>query len=196
VALVFLAASAPAVAQRGFIGIDDDPQLGPSNAKVTILEFGDYQCPLCRQFWRETFPRIRKEYIETGRVRLIFRDFPLDNHPAAIPMALAAQCAADQGKYWEMHDKMYGEQDKRGRDVVRVNVGDIKRWATEVGLAAAAFNECFDSERHEPEVKKDFDDAVGVGMRGTPMFFINGRVIAGARPFAEFQKVIEEELAK
>lgn len=111
-------------------------------------------------------------------------------------MAMAANCAADQGKYWEMHDKIYGEQDKRGRDVVRVRVPDIKRWAGEIGLTQGTFDQCLDSRRHDPEVKKDFDDAVGVGMRGTPMFFVNGRVIAGARPFAEFQKVIDEELSK
>lgn len=187
----------PASAQPRFIGIDDDPQLGNADAKVTIIEFGDYQCPLCRAFWRETLPRIKKEYVETGRVRIVFRDFPIqDIHPEATVTAMAAECAEDQGKFWEFHDKVFREQDRRGRDVVRYKVADVKRWATDVGLEAAAFNECLDSERHKAEVQKDYKDGADIGMNGTPVFFINGRALVGAHPFATFQKIIEEELKK
>lgn len=187
----------PASAQPRFIGIDDDPQLGKADAKVTIIEFGDYQCPLCRAFWRETLPRIKKEYVETGRVRIVFRDFPIqDIHPEATVTAMAAECAEDQGKFWEFHDKVFREQDRRGRDVVRYKVADVKRWATDVGLEAAAFNECLDSERHKAEVQKDYKDGADIGMNGTPVFFINGRALVGAHPFATFQKIIEEELKK
>ena len=185
-----------AAAQRGFIGVDDDPQLGDDSAKVTIIEFADFQCPFCRQFWRETLPRLRKEYIDTGRVRLVYRDFPQDSHPEAVPLAMAAHCAGDQGKYWEFHDRIFREQDRRGRDVVRVRVPDIKRWAVDLALDPTAFNECLDSGKYEAEVKKDLEDGLGVGIPGTPMFFINGRVLGGAHPFSAFQKVIEEELRK
>jgi protein-disulfide isomerase len=196
-ALLLLALPPVASAQAKFIGIDDDPQLGKADAKVTIIEFGDYQCPLCRAFWRDTLPRIKKEYVETGRVRIVFRDFPIqDVHPEATMTAVAAECAEDQGKYWEFHDKVFREQDRRGRDVVRYRIADVKRWATEVGLEAAAFSECLDSERHKAEVQKDHQDGADIGMNGTPVFFINGRALVGAHPFPTFQKVIEEELKK
>jgi len=195
--LVVIAFPTTAAAQAKFIGIDDDPQLGKSDAKVTIIEFGDYQCPLCRAFWRETLPRIKKEYVDTGRVRIVFRDFPIqDVHPEALVTAMAAECAEDQGKFWEFHDKAFREQDRRGRDVVRYSVRDVKRWAAEIGLEAAAFNECLDSERHKAEVQKDYKDGADIGMNGTPVFFINGRALVGAHPFPTFQKIIEEELKK
>ena len=192
--LVLVGLVSPSSAQK-FIGVDDDPQLGPSSAKVTIIEFADYQCPNCRAFWRETLPRIKKEYVDTGKVRIVFRDFPIQEiHPEATITAIAAECAEDQGKYFEFHDKVYREQDRRGRDVVRYRVNDLKRWATEIGLDPAPFNECVDSERHKEEVAKDFKNGADVGINGTPIFFINGRMIAGAQPFGNFQRVIEEEL--
>lgn len=194
---LLLACPAVASAQARFIGIDDDPQLGKADAKVTIIEFGDYQCPLCRAFWRETLPRIKKEYVETGRVRIVFRDFPIqDVHPEATVTAMAAECAEDQGKFWEFHDKAFREQDRRGRDIIRYSARDVRRWATEIGLEAAAFNECLDSERHKAEVQKDYKDGADIGMNGTPVFFINGRALVGAHPFATFQKIIEEELKR
>lgn len=195
-ALLAVAGSVYVAGQAKFIGIDDDPQLGDPKAKVTILEFGDYQCPFCRAFWRETLPRIKKEYIDTGKVRLVFRDFPQDVHPEAMAAAIAAECAEDQGKYFEFHDKVFREQDRRGRDVVRFKAADLKRWGADIGLDAAAFNECIDAERHKAEVEKDHKDGADVGMNGTPVFFVNGRVLAGVHPFSNFQKVIEEELQK
>lgn len=194
--LVLIASASPASAQRGFIGIDDDPQLGDPGAKVTIIEFGDFQCPYCRQFWKETYPRLKKEYIDTGKVRLVFRDFPQEVHPEAMVTAIAAECAADQGKYYEFHDKVFREQDRRGRDVVRYRADDLRRWAAEIQLDADAFNQCVDSQRHKEEVANDYADGAAVGINGTPIFFVNGRVLAGAHPFASFQKVIEEELLK
>ena len=196
-ALIVLASSASLLSAQGkFIGIDDDAQLGAADAKVTIIEFGDYQCPFCRQFWKETLPRLKKEYIDTGRVRLIFRDFPQEVHPEAMATAVAAECAGDQGKYFEFHDKVFLEQDRRGRDVVRYRAADLKRWAVDIGLDPAPFNQCLDGGRHKDEVTQDFRDGSDVGITGTPIFFVNGRVLAGAHPFATFQKVIEEELKK
>jgi protein-disulfide isomerase len=194
--LTITAVAGPGAAQK-FIGIDDDPQLGPSNAKVTIIEFADFQCPNCRAFWRDTLPRIKKEYIDTGKVRIVFRDFPIqDIHPEATITAVAAECADDQGKYFEFHDKVFREQDHRGRDVVRYRVDELKRWGADIGLDVAAFNECVDSERHKEEVAKDYMNGTDVGINGTPVFFINGRLITGAQSFGNFRKVIEEELKK
>ena len=198
-ALLLSAGVAGTSAQTGrFISVDDDPVLGDPNAKVTIIEFGDYQCPFCRAFWKDTFPRLKKEYIDTGKVNFVFRDFPQNGHPEAIAAAMAAECAEDQGRYWPYHDKLFREQDRRGQpdEVVRFRVPELKRWATDVGLDAARFNECLDSGRNEAEVKKDYDDAADVGMKGTPVFFVNGRAILGAHPFATFQKVIEDALSR
>jgi protein-disulfide isomerase len=198
-AVLTAGALATASAQGGkFISVDDDPVLGDPTARVTIIEFGDYQCPYCRIFWKDTFPRLKKEYIDTGKVRFVFRDFPQKGHPEAIAAAMAAECAEDQGRYWPFHDKLFREQDRRGQpdEVVQFRNAELKRWATDVGLEAAAFNECLDTGRHKDEVMKDYEDAAGLGMKGTPVFFVNGRALLGAHPFATFQKVIEAELSR
>jgi protein-disulfide isomerase len=186
-----------AAGQGKFVSVDDDPVLGKANAKVTIIEFGDYQCPVCRMFWREIEPRLKKQYVDTGKVKLVFRDFPIQQiHPESTMAAMAAQCAADQGKYWEYHDKIFREQDRGTDDLVRFKAADLKKWATDIRLDAAAFSECVDSGRYKDEVAKDFADGAAVGVQGTPMFFINGRVVAGAQPFPVFKKIIDEELAR
>lgn len=89
---------------------DDDPFIGNANAPVTMIEFSDYQCPFCLRFWSETLPQIKKDYIDTGKVKFVYRDFPLNIHPMAEPSARAANCAGEQGKYWEYHDKIFSEQ--------------------------------------------------------------------------------------
>lgn len=200
--LIAMLAAAPAVAAGGqagqFIGVDDDPALGDPNARVTIIEFGDYQCPICRLFWKETLPRLRKAYIDTGRVKLIFRDFPLPVHPMAVPAAIGTECAEDQGRFWEYHDKVYREQDRRAREgeVAEFRLNDLKRWAADIKLDAAAFDQCLDSGKYKQEVAADYAAAAGLGLGGTPVFFINGRALFGAHPFATFQKIIDEELRK
>ena len=185
------AAQAPA-----FIGVDDDPVLGDASARVTIIEFGDYQCPVCRLFWKETLPRIRKQYIDTGMVKLVFRDFPLPGHPMAVPAAMATECAEDQGRFWDFHDKVYREQDRRAREgeVAEFRVNDLKRWAADIKLDQTSFDQCLDSGKYKQEVAADYAAAAGVGLQGTPVFFINGRALFGTQPFATFQKIIEEAL--
>ena len=186
-----------AAAQGKFVSVDDDPVLGNANAKVTIIEFGDYQCPSCRLFWREIEPRLKKEYVDTGKVKLVFRDFPIKEiHPDATAAAMAAQCAADQGKYWEYHDRLFREQDKGTDDVVRFKAADLKKWGAAIRLDAAAFNACIDSARYQDEVAKDYADGIAVGIQGTPTFFINGRFVGGAQSFPVFKKIIDEELAR
>ena len=194
VVLALVLVPSTASAQGRFIGVDDDPALGDPKAPVTIIEFGDYQCPFCRVFWRDTFPRLKKDYIDTGKVRFIYRDYPQAVHQEAVLSAMAAECADDQGQYYEFHDKLFREQDRRGRDVVRYKAAELKRWAADIKLDTAAFNACLDSERHKDDVMKVFKDLDGLGFDGTPIFFVNGRVLAGAHPFATFQKVIEEFL--
>jgi protein-disulfide isomerase len=197
-AVLVMVGSLPASAQivgGKMIGVDDDPSIGNPNAKVTIIEFGDYQCPSCRMFWREVEPRLKKDYIDTGKVKMVFRDFPIVQiHPESIMAAMAADCANDQGKYWQYHDKVYREQDKGSDDLVRFKVADLKKWGKDIGLDTAKFNECVDSDRYKDEVLKDKADGDGVGIQGTPTFFINGHVIGGAQPYPVFKKLIDELL--
>jgi len=192
-ALTALPASAQ---QRGvFIGVDDDPVLGSPDAKVLIIEFGDYQCPSCRQFWKDIEPRLKKDYIDTGKVKLVFRDFPLMQiHPEALMAAIAVNCAGEQEKYWQFHDKVFREQYNRGDDVVRMKAVDLKKWAKDIGVDQAKFDQCLDSEKFKNEVLKDKADGDAAGVQGTPTFFINGRAMGGAQQYPEYRKLIDELL--
>lgn len=179
------------------VSIDDDPFLGDKNAKVIIVEFSDYQCPFCRSFWKDSFVQLKKEYIDTNKIKFVYRDYPLSFHPMAQPFAEAAECAEDQGKYWQMHDKIFSEQEKKGQGTVTSSIDDLKLWASQVaGLDKNKFNQCLDSGKYKVEVQKDFDDGSKAGVSGTPSFFINGRLLVGAQPFSAFKSVIDEELNK
>jgi protein-disulfide isomerase len=195
-ALVTALVASPAFAQqRGvFIGVDDDPVLGSPDAKVLIIEFGDYQCPSCRMFWKDVEPRLKKEYIDTGKVKLVFRDFPLTTHPEAVLAAMAVNCARDQNKYWEFHDKVFREQYNKGDDVIRLKPADLKKWAKDIKLDSAAFDQCLDSEKYKGEVMKDKMEGEAAGVQGTPTFFINGRVMGGAQQYPEYKKLIDDLL--
>jgi protein-disulfide isomerase len=197
-AAMFLATAVfPAFAQqRGvFIGVDDDPMLGSPDAKVLVIEFGDYQCPSCRMFWKDIEPRLKKEYIDTGKMKLVFRDFPLmQTHPEALLSAMAVNCARDQNKYWEFHDKVFREQYNKGDDIIRMKPADLKKWAKDIKLDSAAFDQCLDSEKYKSEVLKDKMEGEAAGVQGTPTFFINGRVMGGAQQYPEYKKLIDELL--
>jgi protein-disulfide isomerase len=173
--------------QQATIGIDDDDIEGDDNAEVTIIEFSDYECPFCERFYAQTLPLIRKNYIETGKVNLVFRDFPLSFHPNAQKAAEAAECAGEQGKYYEMHDILF----EKG---VSGGINSFKDYAEELDLDTDEFNECLDSGEMASEVKKDMEDGANAGVRGTPAFFINGKLISGAQPYTVFEQAIEEAL--
>ncbi|MBI4020020.1 MAG: DsbA family protein, partial [Candidatus Aenigmarchaeota archaeon] len=178
------------------VSADDDPFLGPADAKVTVIEFSDFQCPFCRRFWSQTLPEIKANYIDTGKIKFVYRDFPLDSiHPGARPAAVAAGCAEEQGKFWEYHDKIFEEENRQGQGTVQFTNDDLKRWAGEIGLNAEQFNSCLDSNKYNDEVSKDFQDGAAAGVSGTPTVFVNGRAIVGAQPFAAFQQAIEQALA-
>lgn len=176
---------------------DDDAALGSPNAPVVLVEFSDFQCPFCRKLWRDSLPQITEKYIKTGKVRFVYRDFPLSNiHPGAEPAAMSAECAEDQGKFWEMHDKIFGEQDKLGQGTVEFGVSDLKRWAREIGLNGTAFDACLDGGKYKAEVAKDYSDGSALGVSGTPHIFVNGKLlIRGALPYTQIEQIIEQELA-
>lgn len=179
------------------VSADDDAVLGNPDAPVTIIEFSDFQCPFCRKFWKETIPQIKKDYLLTGKAKLVYRDFPLTQiHPGATPAAEGAECAKEQGKFWEMHDAIFEEQEKQGSGTVQFTADDVKKWAAKIGLNTSKFNQCLDSGKYKQEVEKDIADGSAAGVTGTPAVFVNGRLIVGAQPFAAFKAVIDEELKK
>jgi|SRR3989338_703372 len=172
----------------------DDHVLGDPKAKVTIVEFSDFQCPFCRTFWSDTYTKIKSQYIDTGKVKIVYKHFPLEFHPMALPSALASECAAEQGKFWEMHDKIFQEQAKLGTGTVSYTEASLKKWAGQIGLNAGQFNACLDSQKYASRVNGDQEYGTKLGVNGTPAFFINGNRLIGAQPFASFQALIEEEL--
>ena len=181
------------------ISIDDDPRLGPDSedAIITIVEFSDYECPFCKQFFDESFQELLETYIENGDVQYVFRDFPLETHEKAVPAAIAANCAGEQGEYWEMHDKLFDTQ----KEWSSVNSNEkqlFEQYADEILLNVDTFKECFEDERKKQaeEILNDQNQGSSYGVRSTPTFFINGEKVLGAQPTATFKTIIEEELAK
>jgi len=175
--------------ERVEVGVDDDAIKGSSNAPVTMIEFSDYECPFCGRYFQQTYPQIVKEYVDSGKVKIVFRDFPLSFHENAQKAAEAAECAGEQGKYWEMHDKLFKNQDA-------LEVNSLKQYAKELGLNTKTFDDCLDSGKMDSEIQKDFEDGQDAGVSGTPAFFINGIPLTGAQPFEEFKKIIEQEINK
>lgn len=192
-----VAGTAPTAPQEiKAVSADDDAFLGKADAPVTLIEFSDFQCPFCRKFWKDTLPQIKKEYIDTGKARLVYRDFPLDFHPGAKPAAEGTECAREQGKFWELHDAIFEEQEKQGDGTIQFTALDVKKWAAKIGLDTAKFNQCLDSGKYKQEVEKDIADGTAAGVSGTPAVFINGRIVVGAQPFSAFKIIIDEELKK
>ena len=178
--------------KKADVSIDDDPMLGNPKAKITLVEFSDFQCPFCRTFWSGAYQQIKKEYIDTGKVRFVYRDFPLSFHPGAMPAAQAAQCANEQGKFWETHDKIFGEQAKKGEGTIQFSENDVRKWAGQLpGLDMGKWNECFNSNKYTDEINKDVSDGSAYGVSGTPTVFVNGKPIVGAQPFSAFKAEID-----
>ncbi len=165
---------------------DHDPSRGPADAPVTIVEFSEYQCPFCARV-TPTLREIEQKY--PGKVRIVFKDFPLPNHAEAPKAAEAAHCAGEQGKYWELHDRLFANQRQ-------LQVPELKAHAKAVGLDQAAFDQCLDSGKHAANVQTDLDLGSGMGVQSTPTLYINGRVVTGAQPLNVFTSIIDEELAR
>ncbi|MAG50707.1 disulfide bond formation protein DsbA [archaeon] len=169
--------------------IDDDDVKGKSNAPVTIVEWSDFECPFCTRFYEQTLGQIIREYVDTGKVKFVYRDFPLGFHANAQKAAESAECAGEQGKFWEMHDMLF----EKG---VSGGVSSFKQFAKDIGLNTGKFDDCLDSGKMASEVAKDMRDGQSAGIGGTPGFIINGRLVSGAQPFSAFKQVIDAELAK
>ena len=166
------------------VATDGEPSLGPDNAPVTIVEFSDYQCPYCRQV-QPTLKRLMTEY--EGKVKLVFRDFPLRNiHPQAQKAAEAAQCAADQKKFWPYHDKLFA--------VTSMQIDDLKKYAQELELNMEQFTSCLDANKYAGEVADDMQAGQQAGVSATPTFFVNGFPLSGAASYESFKELVDVAL--
>jgi protein-disulfide isomerase len=173
---------------------DDDTVIGDPNAPITLVEFSDFQCPYCARFFKTTLPLIEENYIKTGKVKWIYRDFPIGKHAQAELTAQTAECADEQGEFKQMHDLLFSEQETwaGNEDAPKL----MKEYAKKLGLDAKKFNECLDSKKYALEVRKDLVDGATSGISGTPGFFVNGKIISGAMPYEEvFKPIFDAELA-
>jgi protein-disulfide isomerase len=163
-----------------------DPIKGPVGAPITIVEYSDYQCPFCARV-NPTLDRVMQTYGD--KVKIVFKDFPLPNHPEAPKASEAAHCAGEQGKYWELHDRLFANQQG-------LQVPQIKQYATALDLDMNAFNQCLDSGKHASRVAENMKEGEALGVQSTPTLYVNGRPVVGAQPFEFFKAIIDEELAR
>ena len=182
------------------VAVDGGAVYGKPNARVTIVEFSDYQCPFCARYSNETFPQIEREYIETGRVRYVFRDFPIEAaHPQAFKAHEAVHCAAEQGKRREMHKKVFANQRA-------MSVNDLSAHAAALGIDKARFEKCLADGKQSAKVRSGVTGGEHAGVRGTPTFFVGltepnspnlraVRRIIGAQPYGAFKAAIDDLLS-
>lgn len=183
------------------VSVDDDPVLGDKNAKVTLIEFSDYECPFCKRHFEQVYPSLKKDYIDTGKVKMVFRDYPLPFHdPMATFEANAANCAREQGgdsAYFKFHDAIFTKTKSNGNGLTKE---EVYQFAADLSLNQTNLRSCADSLKYEEEVKKDMADGSAAGVSGTPAFFIGksdpsgtitGQLVVGAQPYSAFQAVID-----
>jgi protein-disulfide isomerase len=185
---------APPAKTVATVGFRGRPMLGRADAPLTIVEFSDYQCPYCQRFVTNVFPNLKRDYIDTGKVRYVFRDFPLTQiHPQAAKAHEGAHCAGEQDRYWDMHDLLFLRQ----KDL---SLQALSTYANELGFDVDAFDACLKDDRHEAAVQVDIEAGAEAGVRGTPSFIIGmsgdgdtitGTIVRGAQPFSTFQQVIQ-----
>jgi len=188
--------SAPPPFRPVDISVAGAPYRGGKNAKVTMIEFTDYQCPFCSRHAKLTLPQIAKEYIDSGKVKYVLRDFPLESiHPAAFKAAEAAHCAGDQGKYWEMHERFFNQPGTLAPEGLVLH-------AEGLGLDKEAFQKCLDSGKHSTRVRQSLEDGQKAGVQGTPATFVgltgaDGKTIKtvkflnGAHAYGNFKQAID-----
>lgn len=164
------------------VSVDDDPALGPDDAPITIIEFSDFACQFCRRFHQETFQLLMDAY--PGQIRFVYRDFPV---VGGFEAAQAAECADEQGFFWEYHDLLFTGTQGLSRSA-------YEQYAEDLGMDTDVFTTCLDEERYKSEVTNDANYASSLGISGTPTFFINGIPLVGAQPLGNFKQVIDGEL--
>lgn len=177
----------------------NEPVLGNQEAKVTMVEFGDFQCPFCKEYFQQTLPDIKSKYVDTGKVKIIFRHYPLTQiHVNAQISAVAAECANQQGKFWQYHDLLYSNGQSDGTNLDKASLekyaDQLSLNAGTLGLGKNKFNQCLESNATLPIVNADQQEGVKAGVTGTPTFYINGVQLVGAQPASVFEQAIEAAL--
>ncbi|MBU6500592.1 MAG: DsbA family protein [Patescibacteria group bacterium] len=177
----------------------NDVVLGSQSAPVTVVEYGDYQCPFCGKFFTDIEPQLKKDYIDTGKVKFVFRDFIVNDRTSQDHeshwSAEAVQCAKDQNEFWQFHDAIYSAETKDGIE----NNGNLNRaffvqTATNLGMKLNQFEQCFDSGKYAAAVQKESNDVAASGVNATPTSFVNGQMIQGAVPYIQFAAAINSAL--
>lgn len=182
------------------ISADDDPVIGNPDAPITIIEFSDFQCPFCARFHVQTLPSLLEEYIDQGKVKLVFRDFPIQSiHPNALPASVAAECANEQGQFKAMHDMLFENQKQWSNQETVDALSMFSQYATQIGLVQETFDSCLASGKYIEEIRKDLEDGRSYDVTGTPGFFVGNDEVGyvelkGAQPFESFKKVIDAQL--
>jgi protein-disulfide isomerase len=185
---------APNPNQKQNIDAGHLPALGDSNAKVKIIAFEDFRCPFCDQFTKETFPQMKKDYIDTGKATFSYRHYQFLG-PASVIAGNAAECANEQGKFWELHDYLYANQPQES-DTSMYTTEKLTEIAGNLGINTSQFQTCLDSKKYDKNVSDDLAAGQKVGVSGTPTVFINGLPVVGAQPYTAFQTIIDQELKK
>ena len=165
--------------------IAGSPYEGKKNAPVTIIECSDFQCPFCARFFNDTEKQLRENEIKDGKVKLVFKNFPLPFHQYAEKAAEAAECANKQGKFWQMYDLLFSSGG-------RLDIDSLKSYAKKIGLDTNKFDHCLDSGETAGIVSSDKAQCAAAGVQGTPTFFINGKMLVGAQPYEQFKNLIGE----
>lgn len=177
--------------------------IGSDSAPVTVIEYSDFQCPFCRKWFVESKSQLFTDYVNTGKVKFIFKDLPLNVHPLAGMYAYAGRCAGEQGKFFEMHDKMYNEQQVLAGNtyniISSVTLATVSKWAGEIGVDTGTFNICLLSGKFDSAIISDANEGFGIGITGTPAFVIGktngaGVLVSGAIPYSTFKQKIEDAL--
>ena len=168
--------------------LEKGPLLGSASAPVTIVEFSDFRCSFCKKFWADTLPKLKKAYFEKGTVQFVFRHFAILGKQSE-QAALASECAAEQGKFWQYHDKLFANQAALG-----FSESKLKGYAGELRLQQAKFDGCLTTGKYKSKVEQETVTAAYLGGRGTPMFLVNEWLLVGAQPFETFEKAIDQML--
>lgn len=180
---------------------DNDPVIGNLNAPVQVYEFSDFQCPFCRRFFTDSLSQLEKEYVDTGKVLFVYKDFPLTQiHPGALPAAVYSECANKQDKWREFHDMVFNEQNKQGGGTVQFGQAELDQWAKTAGLDATELAKCVQDPSVVAEVQNDQNTGVSLGVSGTPSFFIGSQDkgfvnVVGAQPYAVLKQAIDQKLS-
>jgi len=170
------------------------PLKGNKDAKVTIIAFEDFRCPFCERFFKDTLPQIQKDYIDTGKAKFAFRNYQFLG-AASVVAGNAAECANEQGKFWEFHDYLYNNQPSES-DTSMYTVDNLTKIAGQLSIDTNKFNSCLSANKYDKNVSGDLADGQKAGVTGTPTVFINGISVVGAQPYSAFKTIIDQELAK